>query len=260
VLLHQGAALIYGRLRRYDQAIAHWDRVIAMDSTGDPFPQIIRGFNYLRLGNVDSLDAAVMRIPLGLDSSGMWNAHGLTTYAHYTAHRIRGRHAEALASLDSARFAIISEGLLYRPVLLLRGQTLQQMGDQARARSAYEAARLLLEDSVAAHPREPTIHIALGLAYAGLHRRADAMREARTATALMPVSVNAVNATAFMGGAVEIYAQLGEADAALELIELLLAMPAGREISVPLLRLDPTFDPLRRDPRFEALLARFARN
>jgi hypothetical protein len=76
----------------------------------------------------------------------------------------------------------------------------------------------------------------------------------------MPVSVNAVNATAFMGGAVEIYAQLGEADAALELIELLLAMPAGREISVPLLRLDPTFDPLRRDPRFEALLARFARN
>ena len=63
-----------------------------------------------------------------------------------------------------------------------------------------------------------------------------------------------------MGGAVEIYAQLGEADAALELIELLLSMPAGREVSVPLLRLDPTFDPLRSDPRFEALLARFSRN
>ena len=54
--------------------------------------------------------------------------------------------------------------------------------------------------------------------------------------------------------------QLGEADAALQLIELLLAMPAGREVSVPLLRLDPTFDPLRSDPRFEALLSRFSRN
>ena len=104
------------------------------------------------------------------------------------------------------------------------------------------------------------MRVALGLAYAGLHRRADAMREARAATELVPVSENSTSATAFMGGAVEIYAQLGEADAALELIELLLAMPAGREVSVPLLRLDPIFDPLRSDPRFEALLARFSRN
>ena len=88
------------------------------------------------------------------------------------------------------------------------------------------------------------------------------MREARSATALAAVSAQGIfpAATAAMGGAVEIYAQLGEADSALAVIELLLAMPAGREVSVPLLRLDPTFDPLRSDPRFEALLARFSRN
>ncbi len=34
------------------------------------FPQIIRGFNYLRLGEVDSLEAAIRRIPLGLDPLG----------------------------------------------------------------------------------------------------------------------------------------------------------------------------------------------
>ena len=44
------------------------------------------------------------------------------------------------------------------------------------------------------------------------------------------------------------------------MIELLLSMPAGREVSVPLLRLDPTFDPLRGDPRFGALIERFSRN
>lgn len=253
--VHFEAAWTYGRLRRYDEAVAHWDRVIAMDSARNPFPQIIRAFCYFRRGDVDSLDAGISRIPLGLDP------RGLTTYAHYTVHRVRGRHAEALASLDSARVAISSDGvLLYRPVPLLRAQTLERMGDATGARSAYQAARALLEDSVAAHPREAMIRVALGLAYAGLHRRADAMREARTATELVPVSDNAPGATAFMGGAVEIYMQLGEADAALELIELLLAMPAGREISVPLLRLDPDFDPLRGDPRFEALLARFSRN
>jgi hypothetical protein len=86
------------------------------------------------------------------------------------------------------------------------------------------------------------------------------MREALTATELVPVSGNSSGATAQMGGAAEIYTQLGEADAALEIIELLLSMPAGREISVPLLRLDPAYDSLRSDPRFESLLARFSRN
>jgi hypothetical protein len=38
----------------------------------------------------------------------------------------------------------------------------------------------------------------------------------------------------------------------------MLGMPAGREISVPLLRVDPTYDPIRTDPRFEQLLARYS--
>ena len=252
--VHSQAALTYARLRRYDESIAHWNHVIAIDSTRDYFPQMIRGFNYLRRGDVDSFEAAIRRIPLGLDPVEA------TTYAHYTLHRIKRRDAEALASLDSAGLPIIGDSLVYRPVSLLRAQTLERMGDLPGAGSAYEVARALLEDSVAAHPRYPGIRVALGLAYAGLRRREDAMREALTATELVPVSDNSSSATAFMGGAVEIYAQLGETNAALELIELLLAMPAGREVSVPLLRLDPTFDPLRSDPRFDALLSRFSRN
>ena len=64
-------------------------------------------------------------------------------------------------------------------------------------------------------------------------------------------------ATALMGVAVEVYARAGEMDAAFERLELLLAIPAGREATIPYLRLWPGFDPLRTDPRFEQLLARF---
>jgi hypothetical protein len=63
-----------------------------------------------------------------------------------------------------------------------------------------------------------------------------------------------------MGGAVEVYLKVGDHGEAIRLIELLLAMPAGREVSVPLLRMDPMFDPLRGDPRFEQLLVRFSRS
>jgi tetratricopeptide (TPR) repeat protein len=227
--------------------------VIAIDS-GSQFPQIIRGYNYLRLGNVDSLAAAIGRIPLAPDVGGM------TTYARYITDRMTGHNAQLLASLDSAKSPISSDQLIYIPVVLMRAQTLERMGDATRARLNYESARSLLEDSVKAHPRDARMRVALGLAYAGLGQRADAIREARTATKLVPLSQNSPATTAFMGGAVEIYARLGETDAALELIELLLAMPAGREISVPLLRVDPVFDKLRRDPRFDALLNRFSKS
>lgn len=255
---HYEASVTYGRLRRYRESISHWDRVIAMDTTGDPIPQMIRGQNYLRMGEVDSLAAAISRIPLGKDVGAV--DRGMTTNTRWTVHRLRRRHAEALAALDSARFPVSADQLTYLPVQLMRARTLEWMGDSAAARRSYAAARALIADSAAAYPRDPRYHIALGLVYAGLHRRADAMREARTATDLVPVSTNSSSATAFMGGAVEIYARLGEADAAFELLELLFSMPAGREVSVPLLRLDPIFDPLRGDPRFDALLARFSRN
>jgi Flp pilus assembly protein TadD len=147
---------------------------------------------------------------------------------------------------------------LYRPFALLRGWTLEALGDRAGARKNYEAARAMLADSVALYPNDPRIRIALGLAYAGLGRRHDAVREARRAMELAPLAENNPRATAFMGGAVEVFSQAGEKDAAFKLLELLLAMPAGREVSVPLLRVDPVFDPLRSDSRFEQLLQRFS--
>ena len=66
-----------------------------------------------------------------------------------------------------------------------------------------------------------------------------------------------MGATALMGMAVEAYAAAGELDAAFERLELLFAMPAGREATIPYLRLWPGFDPLRSDPRFEQFLERF---
>ena len=95
------------------------------------------------------------------------------------------------------------------------------------------------------------------MAYAGLGRRADAVREARRAMELVPLASNTPAATAFMGGAVEVFARAGETAAALELLELLFSMPAGREVTLAFLRVWPGFDGLRDDPRFEELLGRY---
>ena len=74
---------------------------------------------------------------------------------------------------------------------------------------------------------------------------------------LAPIGRTAI-ATPIMAGAVEVFGKAGSIDSAFELLELLFTMPAGRDVTVPFVRAWPAFDPLRRDPRFEPLLARFS--
>jgi eukaryotic-like serine/threonine-protein kinase len=245
------AAFTLGRLRRYEESFKAWDRAILLEPRATHMKSS-RGFVFLRWrGTVDSLDSAMR-------GASAWDPDGMGTWARYTVANIRRRHIEALNVLKVSHSSISQDPLLYRPHALLRAQTYDALRQTVRARASYEAARALLADSSAAHPNDPRMRVAIGLAYAGLGHHDDASREARYALTLAPLAKSPAVATAAMGGAAEVFARAGELTASLELLELLLAMPAGREVSVALLRVDPAFDPLRRDPRFEQMLRRFS--
>ena len=245
------AALSYSRMRRFRDSIRMWNRALTIrpdNYTG----WAIRGQVYLRWqGQVDTLAAVLDLIPQG------WDQAGVRTYTRVTVARIRRRHADALHALDEAR-VMPNDGLLYRPIPLLRGQLFAKLGDSTQARRHFRVAEQMLRDTVTQQPNNPGAHIALGLAYAGLGKADLAKAEARRAMALAPLSQNAMIATAFAGGAAEIYTIVGDSDEALKLLGLLLAMPAGREVSVPLLRVDPVWDPLQKDPRFQRLLQQYS--
>jgi tetratricopeptide (TPR) repeat protein len=246
------AALYHLRLRRDAEAMRAFDRAIAL-APDYHMVKVIKGHTYLRWkGTPDTLAAAMGSVPVD------WDPDGMATWARYTALWTQRRHADALAMLERSRTALSRDGLVYQPMPLMRARLYDWMGAREPARAHYERARAVLEDSAAAHPDDASIRIPLGMAYAGLGRTADAMREARRAMELVPVASNTMAATAFMGGAVEVFAKAGELDAALELLELLFSMPAGREVTIAFLRVWPGFDPLRGDPRFEELLTRFA--
>lgn len=160
--------------------------------------------------------------------------------------------------LDKAKSDLCSDGLVYHPRSLMRAEMHAALGESRVARRHYRLALTTLLDSSSAHPKDASIHAALGLAYAGLGRKREAVKSAERAMELVPVSGSSIRATAFMGLAVEIFAKVGEMDRAFELIELLLAMPSGREVTLPFLRVWPGFDPLRKDRRFGDLLKRFS--
>ena len=241
------------RARRDAEAMRAFDRAIQL-APDYHMVRVIKGHTYLRaMGIPDTLEAVMRSIPVE------WDPNGMATWARYSVLRVQRRYAVALAMLDAARTELSRDGLVYHPKPLMRAELYAAMGETTRARAYFDTARVLLEDSVAARPRDASIRVSLALSYAGLGRKADAAIEARRALELVPLSQANPQATAFMGAAVEVFGRIGELDTAFELVELMLAMPAGREITVPWLRISPTFDPLRGDPRLAGLLARFSR-
>ncbi|KPK65658.1 MAG: hypothetical protein AMS21_04170 [Gemmatimonas sp. SG8_38_2] len=99
------------------------------------------------------------------------------------------------------------------------------------------------------------LHGSLGIAYAGLGRKDDAVREAKLGVELMPVERNAFDGIYRVEDLARVYAMVGEHEAAIDQLDYLLSIPG--QISVPLLRIDPTWDALSENPRFQALLAKY---
>jgi len=153
---------------------------------------------------------------------------------------LRRDYPEALRLLDAWDQQAVNapDELAYHS--LLRGQVQTLMGQGDLARRSYEAARGELEQLVQRDPGNAELHGSLGIAYAGLGRRADAVREAKLGELLDQAQVYTM------------VGQTGEAIAALD--EL-----AGRdgEYTAHTLRLEPWWDPLRSDPRFQALLTKY---
>ncbi|MEO9079652.1 MAG: hypothetical protein ABI268_10110, partial [Rhodanobacter sp.] len=84
-------------------------------------------------------------------------------------------------------------------------------------------------------------------------RNAEAIAAARHAADVLPLSKDTYFGAFQLEGLAEIDAHAGAPDAALKLIQQLLAMPAGQSMSITRLKLDPVWDPLRADPRFQKL-------
>ena len=79
--------------------------------------------------------------------------------------------------------------------------------------------------------------------------------EARRATELLPESKDAFGGPDITASVAEVYATIGENDRAIEILDGLLSRPSA--ITVESLKINPLWDPLRSDPRFQALLQKY---
>jgi serine/threonine-protein kinase len=125
-------------------------------------------------------------------------------------------------------------------------------GDTAGAYAAFSAARSQQEKVVDATPAEASKLCFLGLVDASLGRKEEALREGRRAIELLPATKDALDGTEVLYFYAVICASTGERDQAVEQLKTLARLPAG--VSYGEIRLDPFWDPLRSDPRFEKII------
>jgi TolB-like protein/tetratricopeptide (TPR) repeat protein len=167
----------------------------------------------------------------------------------------RRDYARALRQLESETPHPIDAQFRYSPIPLLRGEVQMLAGEHDVAHRSFEAARLELEKNVAKAPNDARFHSSLGITYAGLGRRVEAVREAKLGCDLMPASKDAWHAHYRLQDLAIVHTMVGQPREAISVLDELLGRSGFWTPHV--LRLDPTWDPLRSDPRFQALLTKY---
>ena len=126
-------------------------------------------------------------------------------------------------------------------------------GDVANSRVYAEEARKSNEEQLRGVPNDAQRRAFLGLSLAYLGRKEEAIREGLAATAQTPISKDAVNGPYYRHQLARIYILTGEPDKAIDELEQLLKVPYY--LSSAWLKIDPNFDPLRNNPRFQKLVS-----
>ncbi len=235
----------YTNLRRYAEAESFADLAVAVDPDWAQAYATKAGVLLLRDGSPAAARAVLDAIPASsrANSFGQWLDHWLDFYD--------GKYGEALERLAASSEPWIGRPVYFRPKELLVAFAHSLRGESELARSAYDSARAILEAELARNPDQAKLLSALGVAYAGLGRKDEAIRHARRGAELMPLDKEGYFGLVFVEDLAWVYTLLGEPEAALAELELLLGRPSRQ--SWPLIELDPRWAPLRQYPRYRQL-------
>jgi TolB-like protein/Flp pilus assembly protein TadD len=254
VMLYDSAQTYFG-LRDWRTAAERMDRVLALFP--DSFNvKIQRAYiEFCWKGSTAPIKAALESLPPNLDPDGV------VTFARWDVSLMNRDVVAAQKALAACQLdTLASQTGVPLPKSYLQACVDLVRGDAAKAQTEFEAARPAIEKIVVNSPQDGTRRAQLGLLYAFLGRKEDALREGQRAMELKPIAHDVIEGAVVEDFYALMCARLGETDDAISRIERLLTTPFGvdyadESITLSDLRQRWEWDPLRKDPRFQKILA-----
>src|SRR5437764_2789769 len=250
----QNRTFNYAMGRNYDKANKTIDRARALNPTAIELWEVKS-----KLAITDKGDFSVAeRGFAAVKSVQMTNAQKVTVASGraevFLLERKYQDGLEAAERLSDDQFADHPGGLWSKYYYI--GFTRKALQDQSGARAAFLRARSAAEDALRQNPNAAKLRIQLAKALAHLGEKAAALAEAQRASELEPESKDAFEGPDITEGVAQVQTIVGENNRAIEILDGLLSRPSG--VTVQILRINPIWDPLRKDPRFQALLTKYS--
>ena len=246
----QNLALNYQMLRDFDAANKTIDRGLKVNPDGLGLWEIKCTLAIAEKGDLSVSEKTFQTVKsMPLNNEGKLRIAGARANLFLLERKYKEglREAESLPDDLLASIPLALSGKYY-----LIGFAQKALQDEAGARAAFLKARDLLEAQLKQSPDAADLHIQLARVLAYVGEKDAALAEARRATELLPEIKDAFSGPEITEGAAEVYCAVGDYGRAIELLDGLLNRPS--KVTVPGLRLSPAWDPLRKDPRFQALI------
>jgi len=250
--IRQQVSLTYQGLRRYKETAATLDDVLAI-TPKDVTSKVQRAWVDLQWRADPKPLHMTIETVLAQDPSAVpaiviqWLELALSERDPVAA-----EHALAAMPIGGCR----DENIAF-PNSWCQGLVARLRGDEPAARDAFANARKELEQIVREQPDYAAALCAIGVVDAALGNKQDALREGERAVELMPVGKSAIDGAMLVQYLAIIYAWTGDKDRAIERLAEAAKLP-GSHVTYGHLRLNPFWDPLRGDPRFEGIVASLA--
>ena len=279
-------AVIHRRLGQWDAALQNFERALTLDPRR-PFADHLRTYIHLReymqaeqglqhlleiAPDNPSANREMVRIPLFRDGEIAPAKEAVENSSRELTDRDRNwfgwivalyerdydTATELLGNLESD--VLLEEGARYLTKASASGVTYQLAGSLELAEQAFQAARAQIEAMFEATPDEDDarLYVALGEVLAGLGEPEEAAQMARRAMDTLPTSKDPyVGPHVQLGAIIRVLVPAGDHDAALHELDAYLSAPGYWSIEG--LLPDPRLDPIRDDPRFQALVEKYSR-